>query len=499
MTAKQLQHLGELHARLSAGTFSETDVSALLVLLREKSRGGPILELAHSIVHSERDSGLFFKRMKENRDSLNNLGRKSGTVRSCEIISSDDFAQNLDDTFARYGLSSLGRPLDDLIFLWGLSLLQGGSVRAGKRFGELSLVLTSERFELHATIQVKHQGQEVRVAFPVASVANRWIPVCNPRAHLSAQGSVQVTAVNSSPVVEGFKPFEVYIEREPPIAGIDVRDLAAGLGLIEQESTLAYAPADRPVMVLRYDGRRLTVPGLPDFFRVGSDYELILKRVRLSLGACVHDDAGAHWFLEGLGIAPDGFHCHWVGKGFCYLHSACLSVTIAIGNRFGDRIVLMSDTMVSDRTAVRPNLIPGVLKTIVLSTSCSVAFAGLVSQGIDSIRTLRHQFARGIALRDAEEFLRAETLRLNNKVEFLIASHMPDARLAKVSGGAVSAGLSRYWIGDPQIADEIHRLMEDGRAGSGGEYWTEEEMRFRSAFEELVQEKYHGAVGGNRI
>jgi hypothetical protein len=81
MTGKQLQHLRELHARMSVGTFTETDVSALLVLLREKSRGGPILELAHSIVHSERDSGLFFKRIKENLDVLNNLGKKAGVVR----------------------------------------------------------------------------------------------------------------------------------------------------------------------------------------------------------------------------------------------------------------------------------------------------------------------------------------------------------------------------------------------------------------------------------
>jgi len=315
MTAKPVQHLGELHARFSAGTFSETDVSALLVLLREKSRGGPILELAHSIVHSERDSGLFFRRMKENRDVLNNIGRKSGTVHSGDVFSSNDFAQNLDDTFVRYGFTSLARPLDELIFLCALSLLQGGSVKAGKKFGELSLALTSERLELHATTLVEYAGKEVRVVFPVASVANRWIPVCNPRAHLSAQGSMRVSVVDSAPIIEGFKPFEVHIEREPPIAGSEVKELAAQLGLAEKENGIVYAPTDRPALTLRYDGRRLTVPGLPDFFRSGSDYERILKGARAMLGACVHDDAGAHWFLEGLEIAPDGFHCHWVGKG----------------------------------------------------------------------------------------------------------------------------------------------------------------------------------------
>ena len=315
MTAKQIQSLGELHARFSEGAFSETDVSALLVLLREKSRGGPILELANSIAHSERDSGLFFRRMKENRDVLNNLGKKSGVVHSGDLFSSDEFAQNLDNTFVRYGFASLARPISDLVLLCGLSLLQGGSAKAGKKFGELSLALTSERIELHATVLISFQGKEVKATFPIASLVNRWIPVCNPRAPVTAQGPVRVTVVNASPIIDGFKPFEVYFERDPPISDNDVKALATQLGLCEAGSELIYAPANGSPMRLRYDGKRLTVPGLPEFFKAGSDYEKVLKSARQLLVACVHDDSGAHWFLEGLEIAPDGFHCHWVGKG----------------------------------------------------------------------------------------------------------------------------------------------------------------------------------------
>jgi hypothetical protein len=315
MSAKQVQHLRELHGRFSAGTFSETDVSALLVLLREKSRGGPIMELAHSIVHSERDSGLFFRRLKENSDLLNNLGKKGGILQTTNIFSSDDFAQNLDDTFVRYGLTSLLRSVYDLIFLCGLSLLQGSSFKAGKKFGELSVVLTSERLELQATISMKYQGKDIPVVFPVASIANRWVPICNPRAHVPVQGNMRVSIIDSEPLIEGFRPFEVHIEREPPIAQGDVNDLATRLGLVQGQNGIAYEPADGPTMVLQYDGRRLTVSGLPDFFRPGSNYERVLKIARVSMGACVHDDAGAHWFLEGLEIAPDGFHCHWVGRG----------------------------------------------------------------------------------------------------------------------------------------------------------------------------------------
>lgn len=68
-------------------------------------------------------------------------------------------------------------------------------------------------------------------------------------------------------------------------------------------------------MPLRYHGSRLTVAGLPEFFRGGSDYERAPKAIRSRLEACVHDDSGAHWFLEALPLAPDGFHSHWVGRG----------------------------------------------------------------------------------------------------------------------------------------------------------------------------------------
>lgn len=314
MTEKQVQQLCEFHARFCTGTFSETDVSALLVLLRHKSRGGAILELANSIAHSERNSGLFFRRLKENHGVLSNLGQKSGVVRGGDIFSSGDFAKNLDDTFVRYGLQSLALPVYDLIFLSALSLLQGGTAKAGTEFGELTLELRGERFELRATTLVKTQGGEFSASFPIASVANQWIPVCNPRALISPRGPVRVAVVDSVPIIDGFKPFEVHIEREPAITKSDVQQLAALLGLTERANGVAYAPSNRQIMTLRYDGRRLTVLGLPDFFRLGSDYERVLKAARLILGACVYDDARAHWFLEGLEVAPDGFHCHWVGK-----------------------------------------------------------------------------------------------------------------------------------------------------------------------------------------
>jgi hypothetical protein len=77
-------------------------------------------------------------------------------------------------------------------------------MKGGKTFGELHMALTSERFELRVDMPIEHNGKPVRVVFPLAAAANRWLPVCNPRAHVDSSGPVVVKVENFTPVVEGF-------------------------------------------------------------------------------------------------------------------------------------------------------------------------------------------------------------------------------------------------------------------------------------------------------
>jgi hypothetical protein len=173
-TAKERQRLAELHRRLKKGTFSETDVSALLVLIREKAGGGPILELAHSIAHSERNSGEFFRRIRSNQSLLNNLGKQPGTLDARYIFSATDFSTHFNRLLSRHGFERLDDRICELVFLCALSLLQDSSVKGGTTFGELRLSATSEHFELRAEMPVEHGGKTVRATFPLAAMENRW-------------------------------------------------------------------------------------------------------------------------------------------------------------------------------------------------------------------------------------------------------------------------------------------------------------------------------------
>jgi hypothetical protein len=316
LTPMESQHLTELHTRFVSGTFSESDVSALMMLLREKSSGGPILELANSIAHVERNSGEFFKRIRDNQSLVNDLGKRSGIIEGRDIFDAPAFTKNLNTTLDKLRFEALNESVAELIFLCCLSLLQNSGFRGGKTFGELRLVLTSDRFNLEALMPVEAQGKRISMALTVTGAPNRWLPVCNPRASIGATQPVLVKVQNFRPLIEGFKPFEVYIERAPPISESDVAALVVGLPVLTRTRTgVVFAPLSRLPMSLRHDGERLIVEGVPDFFRAGSQHEQVLKLIRLMLRACVHDDSGAHWFLEGLAIAPDGFHNHWVGRG----------------------------------------------------------------------------------------------------------------------------------------------------------------------------------------
>lgn len=264
---KERQHLAELHARFHSGTFSETDVSAFLVLLREQSGGGAIKELAHSIAHSERNSGEFFRRVRENQSLLNDLGKRSGILDGRYLFSGNDFAGNLNDALRKHGYDELQSPIPDLIFLCALSLLQNGSVKGGKTFGELQLSVTNEHFELVATMPIEHQGKQVRAAFPLAAVANRWLPICNPRAHLNATAPVIVKVESGVPTVRGFKPFEVYIERDPRLSRADLEALTRMDARITLSAAgVVFTPGEGVPLQLTFDGERLTLTGHPDFF-----------------------------------------------------------------------------------------------------------------------------------------------------------------------------------------------------------------------------------------
>lgn len=315
MTPKELQHLTTLHGHVVAGTFTETDVSALLMILRAHVGNGSLKELSHHMAHNERDRGKFFKRILANKEAIDNIGRKPGKIVSGDVFTVDDFGKELNRALENFDLDPLSNEQIELVVICIISLLQGGSFTKGKKFAELSLVATTESFQLCATVTIRHKGKDVGVQFVVLTVPNRWLPICNPRAHLKPDTLVVAKVKDGELRLEGFKPFEVYIERDPPIkpAEFDAA-LKKDPRLSKPDSKTVRATAkDGATLDMRWDGKRLTMYGRPEHFHSGTEMADVIRQLAERLDACVHDDSDAHWFLPGLEIADDGFHSHWIG------------------------------------------------------------------------------------------------------------------------------------------------------------------------------------------
>jgi hypothetical protein len=173
-------------------------------------------------------------------------------------------------------------------------------------------------------------------------------------------------------------------------------------------------------------------------------------------------------------------------------------MTLVVGEQFGNRLVVLSDTMIADSSSVRSNIIPGQLKTVVLSTKLSVSFAGRVSPGLGVIRTLRSQLADNFDIEMVLESLCTETLTHNGEVEFLVASRIPSPALYKISNGQKFSGSSRYWIGDPEGASTLQRIIDTdyNLTIPDQEHCTAAESKLWLAFMDLVSERQTPGVGG---
>lgn len=166
-------------------------------------------------------------------------------------------------------------------------------------------------------------------------------------------------------------------------------------------------------------------------------------------------------------------------------------MTIVVARRFGERICVLADTMISDPNQPRPNIIPGQLKAIVISLTISIAYAGSVVLGIKAARDCRSAVLKGAGLAEIIGILRGHSE--DGHCEFLVASHESGAQIFKIRNGAQTAAQDQHWIGDSAALarhDEISRIVDDAMANTlrGNPSLTDvrtDESRFISAFTQL--------------
>lgn len=317
MTPKEHQRLTQLRDRVESGTLTESDVSAFLMILREHVGDGYVTELSHHIAHSERDRGKFFRRIFDNKKALDDYGKKPVTIISRDVFTISVFAHDLNKALENRKLLPLSDEAVERLVVFIMSLLQGCTYKKGHRFAELSVNANAEKICLTATTKIKFKGREVDVSFLVLTVPNRWLDIGNPRANITPTGLLEVVANDGELDLKGFQTFQLYIEREPAITqdALDAAIKADGRVRKVDANKVQIVATDGLTVDMQWDGAKLIFDGRPTYLHNSTETAAVIADFAGRLSACVHDDSNAHWFLPGLEVPDDGFHCHWVGGG----------------------------------------------------------------------------------------------------------------------------------------------------------------------------------------
>src|SRR5271166_1989423 len=108
-------------------------------------------------------------------------------------------------------------------------------------------------------------------------------------------------------------------------------------------------------------------------------------------------------------------------------------MTVVLAKRFGSRIEVVSDTMISDSSFGREDAFPGRLKIVALAPDLTVVYAGHSNPALYFIRQLHsHRIKK---LGELLTYLKDCTASPDHDVEFLVISHQNEAELRRVWSG----------------------------------------------------------------
>jgi hypothetical protein len=129
-------------------------------------------------------------------------------------------------------------------------------------------------------------------------------------------------------------------------------------------------------------------------------------------------------------------------------------MTIVVARKFGDRIVMFGDTMITHPGMVNPDIIPGQVKSVILNLQISMGFSGKLVAGLDACRMAKKSLESGGRLSCVIDVLKNHSK--NTDCDFIIISHQNGPELFKIKDNKISESQSSHWIGDSDIVNSFN-------------------------------------------
>ena len=143
-------------------------------------------------------------------------------------------------------------------------------------------------------------------------------------------------------------------------------------------------------------------------------------------------------------------------------------MTYVAARRFGDRIVMIADTKITNETGVSRaghdqinDYLPGRLKAFPLSLRVSIGYAGLSDRALTVIRGISACPGASENLHVLLEILRVDSA--DGHTDYIVVSHVNGPEIFKVRDGVLAPNQAAHWIGDGAVAGLHTAAIEEER------------------------------------
>ena len=180
MDAKEASLVKHYYDKVRSLSFDEKDIYALMILLRESSKGQePVVwELGNFVAHRERDRGEFWHALSRTKSFFNADGTKLVDVFEVKPVFNDqEVKDSLNSLFGRLGFGPVCDEAANGILLCIISLLHAARImnKGRDEVGVLLFAYDKQYVYLFGRFSVQRMTQFSHLQVPVLQIQNRYL------------------------------------------------------------------------------------------------------------------------------------------------------------------------------------------------------------------------------------------------------------------------------------------------------------------------------------
>jgi hypothetical protein len=180
MDMKETQLVDYYHNIITTKAFSEKDIFALLMILRQYAdKLSPVYEFANFVAHREKDRGFIKEYLETTKHKLDNIGKINTIIEIRPVFSIEEIEKSFNLVFKKLGKPEIPSEILNDVIICIIMLLQDVRIfdKRNRPIGKLVVGLSKTKLSLIG--MVKTSERKVSVLFPVLEARNTIAMLAN--------------------------------------------------------------------------------------------------------------------------------------------------------------------------------------------------------------------------------------------------------------------------------------------------------------------------------